>query len=73
MFLIIESHTSGQINHLVKRISSEQNQRQSNHRSQSEQRKILKELLGTQTGSRAGNTGNQVTIGFSFESDWLRK
>ena len=44
MFLIIESHTSGQINHLVKRISSEQNQQQSNHRSQSEQRKILKEL-----------------------------
>ena len=44
MFLIIESHTRGQINHFVKRISSEQNQQQSNHRSQSEQRKILKEL-----------------------------
>ena len=52
MFLIIESHTSGQINHLVKRISSEQNQQQSNHRSQSEQRKILKEPLGTQSENK---------------------
>ena len=52
MFLIIESHTSGQINHLVKRISSEQTQQQSNHRSQSEQRKILKEPLGTQSENK---------------------
>ena len=55
------------------------NQNQSNHNSQSDERKRLQQAnhmskkKTSELSKARENAGDQVAIGFSFESDWLRE